>query len=98
MAVLGLAILCAGLMIYNYCFFYADTKSIYVMKRIRTPWETVRRIVAVPLLLLLIAFILSIVFYWFDAWFYLRKIPKELLEGSKKLSEYRLIDYWRSLV
>ena len=58
---------CAGTAAANFRSFYAETKSIYVMKRLPRAWEHPVRCLAVPLLAVLAGFLFAVLLtalYW----------------------------------
>ena len=50
-----------GLMVYHYLYYYQDSKSIYLMRRLPDRWEMHRRNVVLPLAAIVIGFLTEMV-------------------------------------
>lgn len=92
---IGIYVLFAGcvvLTVLHYMSFYKDSRSIYVMKRLESPFELHKRCLVLPLICLLAGILLTLFTMWIYLMIYYNFTPKECLP-----SEIHFI-IWRSIV
>lgn len=83
---------CIGLVYAHYRSFYQDSMSIYTIRRTGRPWELHVRCFAIPVLLFVLMFIISMLELAGFVATYLNQTPPTYLP------EYHGIDFWRLFI
>ena len=84
------ALVCIFWSIALYQYFKKKSSSIYIMKRLRSPWELYRRVLAAPAAMILLGLILSIIMILIMRLIYINGVPKECMP------QLTAIRFWRA--
>lgn len=86
------ALLCIFWSISLYQHFKRKSNSIYIMKRLRSPAELYRRVIAAPAAMILLGLVLSIIVILIMRLIYIKGVPKECMP------QLTPIRFWRAFI
>ncbi len=86
----SLFIVCVCMVILHFRYFYAESKSIYLMKRLSDGRELYRRCLTLPVLVFIISFVLGLLYIAICMGFYHLFTPDALTPSSDHLSFWRI--------
>lgn len=86
-------LLCVIIFICNYCYYYRESRSIYLMKRLPSRYTLVKQCVTIPLLFLLISILVAAILLGVYLTAYRNACPHCILQERLE----KPIDFWRML-
>lgn len=75
----------------NYAYFFQDSKSIYTIQRLRSPWELHKRCWTLPFACGICQFLVGWMLYWLYCGFYFIFTPAHLVPEQQILFIWRLL-------